>query len=108
MTVTLSKTHEDLLRLPVGASYTASREGAKVSVKMLRDTIIIEAECDSLVKQVEYLEEEVTRLQGYEMKVSEEELKTSCGFSLKWYFYGILTGIALLIIILIVIKLKIF
>ena len=52
---------EGLRPLPAGASYTGRKGGATVSARVLRDTLYIDATCDSLLQVVWEYERQDTR-----------------------------------------------
>ena len=125
--VTLTIATDSLRSLPAGASY--SERSGQASVKVSRkaatatepEYIYVYATCDSLLLQCERYERTirslhkdygeqlngmVTRLAEARQEVQEvkEKPPNVIGTALKWYFYGLLSGI--LVTIIIFIKLK--
>ena len=122
--VTLTIATDSLRNLPAGASY--SERSGQASVKVSRkaatatepEYIYVYATCDSLQLQCERYERQIRNLrseygerlnemQGYLSATSheQEEVKekppNAIGTALKWYFYGLLSGILATIIIFI-------
>ena len=125
--VTLTIATDSLRSLPAGASY--SERSGQASVKVSRkaatatepEYIYVYASCDSLQLQCERYERQIRNLHSqYDERLNEmqnrlsatshelEEVKekppNAIGTALKWYFYGLLSGI--LATIFIFIKLK--
>lgn len=50
--------------LPVGATYTDKNGRASVSMGLKGDTIYVTAACDSLAREVEYYETELSRIRS--------------------------------------------
>ena len=122
--VTLTITTDSLRSLPAGASY--SERSGQASVKVSRkaatatepEYIYVYASCDSLQLQCERYERQIRNLHSqYDERLNEmqnrlaatshelEEVKekppNAIGTALKWYFYGLLSGILATIIIFI-------
>ena len=120
--VTLTIATDSLRSLPAGASY--SERSGQASVKVSRkaatstepDYIYVYASCDSLQLQCERYERQIRNLHSqYDERLNEmqnrlaatshelEEVKekppNAIGTALKWYFYGLLSGILATIII---------
>ncbi len=120
--VTLTIATDSLRSLPAGASY--SERSGQASVKVSRkaatstepDYIYVYASCDSLQLQCERYESQIRNLHSqYDERLNEmqnrlaatshelEEVKekppNAIGTALKWYFYGLLSGILATIII---------
>ena len=125
--VTLTIATDSLRSLPAGASYSdrSGQASVKVSRKAATATeleyIYVYASCDSLQLQCERYERQIRNIHSqYDERLNEmqnrltatshelEEVKekppNAIGTSLKWYFYGLLSGI--LATIIIIIKLK--
>ena len=125
--VTLTIATDSLRSLPAGASY--SERSGQASVKVSRkaatatepEYIYVYATCDSLQLQCERYErqirnmrseygERLNEMQGrlsatsHELEEVKEKPPNVIGTALKWYFYGLLSG--LLATIIIFIKLK--
>lgn len=125
--VTLTIATDSLRSLPAGASY--SERSGQASVKVSRkaatatepEYIYVYASCDSLMLQCERYERQLRNLHSeYDERLNEmqnrlaatlhelEEVKekppNAIGTALKWYFFGLLSGI--LATIIIIIKLK--
>ena len=125
--VTLTIATDSLRSLPAGASY--SERSGQASVKVSRkaatatepEYIYVYATCDSLQLQCERYErqirnmrseygERLNEMQGrlsatsHELEEVKEKPPNVIGTALKWYFYGLLSGI--LVTIIIFIKLK--
>ena len=125
--VTLTIATDSLRSLPAGASY--SERSGQASVKVSRkaatatepEYIYVYASCDSLQLQCERYERQIRNLHSqYDERLNEmqnrlaatshelEEVKekppNAIGTALKWYFFGLLSGI--LATIIIIIKLK--
>ena len=125
--VTLTIATDSLRSLPAGASY--SERSGQASVKVSRkaatatepEYIYVYASCDSLMLQCERYERQIRNLHSeYSERLNEmqnrlaatlhelEEVKkkppNAIGTALKWYFFGLLSGI--LATIIIIIKLK--
>ena len=125
--VSLTIATDSLLSLPAGASY--SERSGQASVKVSRkaststepERIYIYASCDSLELQCERYERQIRNLHSqYEERLNEmqnrlaatshelEEVKekppNAIGTALKWFFYGLLSGILATIIIFIKLK----
>ena len=125
VTVTIVK--DSLLRLPEGASWTGRSGQANVNVQRRAATdgkpevIVVEATCDSIQLQCERYERQIRNLHSqYDERLNEmqnrlaatshelEEVKAkppnAIGTALKWFFYGLLSGILATIIIFIKLK----
>ena len=125
--VTLTIAADSLRRLPGGASYSerCGQASVKVSRKAATATepeyIYVYASCDSLMLQCERYERQIRNLRSEygerlnEMQgrlaatsQSQEEVKekppNAIGTALKWYFYGLLSGILATFIIFIKLK----
>lgn len=125
--VTLTIATDSLRSLPVGASY--SERSGQASVKVSRkaatatepEYIYVYASCDSLELQCERYERQIRNLhsqygerlnemQGrlsatsHELEEVKEKAPNAIGTELKWYFYGLLSGILATIIIFIKLK----
>ena len=125
--VTLTIATDSLRSLPVGASY--SERSGQASVKVSRkaatatepEYIYVYASCDSLQLQCERYERQIRNLhsqygerlnemQGrlsatsHELEEVKEKPPNAIGTELKWYFYGLLSGILTTIIIFIKLK----
>ena len=125
--VTLTIATDSLRSLPAGASY--SERSGQASVKVSRkaatatepEYIYVYASCDSLQLQCERYERQIRNLPSqYDERLNErqnrlaatshelEEVKekppNAIGTALKWYFYGLLSGILATIIIFIKLK----
>lgn len=125
--VTLTIATDSLRSLPAGASY--SERSGQASVKVSRkaatptepERIYVYASCDSLQLQCERYERQIRNLHSqYEERLNEmqnrlaatshelEEVKekppNAIGTALKWFFYGLLSGILATIIIFIKLK----
>ena len=125
--VTLTIATDSLRSLPAGASY--SERSGQASVKVSRkaatatepEYIYVYASCDSLQLQCERYERQIRNLHSqYDERLNEmqnrlaatshvlEEVKekppNAIGMALKWYFYGLLSGILATIIIFIKLK----
>ena len=125
--VTLTIATDSLRSLPAGASY--SERSGQASVKVSRkaatatepEYIYVYASCDSLQLQCERYERQIRNLHSqYDERLNEmqnrlaatshelEEVKekppNAIGTALKWYFYGLLSGILTTIIIFIQLK----
>lgn len=61
----------DLLALPAGASYHGKNGQAGVDVTSRGDTLVVTSTCDSLQRLVLWYEEELTRIRGDTVSVSE-------------------------------------
>ena len=122
--VTLTIATDSLRSLPAGASY--SERSGQASVKVSRkaatatepEYIYVYASCDSLQLQCERYERQIRNLHSqYDERLNEmqnrlaatshelEEVKekppNAIGTALKWFFYGLLSGILATIIIFI-------
>lgn len=125
--VTLTIATDSLRSLPVGASYSerSGQASVKVSHKAATATepeyIYVYASCDSLELQCERYERQIRNLhsqygerlnemQGrlsatsHELEEVKEKPPNAIGTELKWYFYGLLSGILATIIIFIKLK----
>ena len=125
--VTLTIAADSLRSLPAGASY--SERSGQASVKVSRkaatatdpETIYVYASCDSLQLQCERYERQIRNLhseygerlnemQGrlsatlHELEEVKEKPPNAIGTALKWFFYGLLSGILATIIIFIKLK----
>ena len=125
--VTLTIATDSLRSLPAGASY--SERSGQASVKVSRkaatatepEYIYVYASCDSLQLQCERYErqirnihsqygERLNEMQGrlsatsHELEEVKEKPPNAIGTALKWYFYGLLSGILTTIIIFIKLK----
>ena len=125
--VTLTIATDSLRSLPAGASY--SERSGQASVKVSRkaatatepEYIYVYATCDSLQLQCERYErqirnmrseygERLNEMQGrlsatsHELEEVKEKPPNVIGTALKWYFYGLLSGILATIIIFIKLK----
>ena len=125
--VTLTIATDSLRSLPAGASY--SERSGQASVKVSRkaatatepEYIYVYASCDSLQLQCERYERQIRNIHSqYDERLNEmqnrlaatshelEEVKekppNAIGTALKWYFYGLLSGILATIIIFIKLK----
>lgn len=125
--VTLTIATDSLRSLPAGASY--SERSGQASVKVSRkaatatepEYIYVYASCDSLELQCERYERQIRNLhsqygerlnemQGrlsatsHELEEVKEKPPNAIGTALKWYFYGLLSGILATIIIFIKLK----
>ena len=125
--VTLTIATDSLRSLPAGASY--SERSGQASVKVSRkaatatepEYIYVYASCDSLELQCERYERQIRNLhsqygerlnemQGrlsatsHELEEVKEKPPNAIGTELKWYFYGLLSGILATIIIFIKLK----
>ena len=125
--VTLTIATDSLRSLPAGASY--SERSGQASVKVSRkaatatepEYIYVYASCDSLQLQCERYErqirnmrseygERLNEMQGrlsatsHELEEVKEKPPNVIGTALKWYFYGLLSGILATIIIFIKLK----
>lgn len=115
---------ENLLNLPPGAVFTDRKGQATVQVKFVKDTvyvgkvqqikeyIYVTGTCDSLQRQCEYYENELTRIRGQSVQneqtdtVEQSQTAPSITFwgAFKWCSIGIIIGAILTIITLIIIK----
>ena len=120
--VTLTIATDSLRSLPAGASY--SERSGQASVKVSRkaatatepEYIYVYASCDSLQLQCERYERQIRNLHSqYDERLNEmqnrlaatshelEEVKekppNAIGTALKWFFYGLLSGITIIIFI---------
>jgi len=96
---------KNLLELPEGATFTNRNGRANVTVKTNRDTIHINAACDSLQTLVEYYENKISQTQSNASVYKTESIKdVSTGVSapFKQVSIGFMAGILLTIIILII------
>ena len=125
--VTLTIATDSLRSLPAGANY--SERSGQASVKVSRkaatatepEYIYVYASCDSLELQCERYERQIRNLhsqygerlnemQGrlsatsHELEEVKEKPPNAIGTELKWYFYGLLSGILATIIIFIKLK----
>ena len=125
--VTLTIATDSLRSLPVGASY--SERSGQASVKVSRkaatatdpEYIYVYASCDSLQLQCERYERQIRNLHSqygerqkemqnhmvatsHELDEVKEKPPNAIGTELKWYFYGLLSGILATIIIFIKLK----
>ena len=125
--VTLTIATDSLRSLPAGASY--SERSGQASVKVSRkaatatepEYIYVYASCDSLMLQCERYERQIRNIHSqYDERLNEmqnrlaatlhelEEVKekppNAIGTALKWYFFGLLSGILATIIIFIKLK----
>lgn len=125
--VTLTIATDSLRSLPAGASY--SERGGQASVKVSRkaatatepEYIYVYASCDSLELQCERYERQIRNLHSqygerlnemqnrlaatsHELEEVKEKPPNAIGTALKWYFYGLLSGILATIIIFIKLK----
>lgn len=125
--VTLTIATDSLRSLPAGASY--SERSGQASVKVSRkaatatepEYIYVYASCDSLQLQCERYERQIRNLHSqYDERLNEmqnrlaatshelEDVKenppNAIGTALKWFFYGLLSGILATIIIFIKLK----
>ena len=125
--VTLTIATDSLRRLPSGASY-AERSGQanlkvsrKAATEQAPEYIYVYASCDSIELQCERYERQirdlhsqygdrVNEMQGcfrstsYEPEDVKENPPNAIGTALKWYLYGLLSGIIVTIIIFIKLK----
>lgn len=69
--LTLEIPAADLLALPAGASYRGKNGQAGVDVTSRGDTLVVTATCDSLQRLVLWYEEELARIRGDTVSVSE-------------------------------------
>lgn len=125
--VSLTIATDSLHRLPLGASYSERNGQASVSVSRKAATatapeyIYVYASCDSLQLQCERYERQIRNLQSqygdrlnemhnrlaatsHELEEVKEKPPNAIGRALKWYFYGLLSGILATIIIFIKLK----
>lgn len=125
--VSLTIATDSLHRLPLGASYSERNGQASVSVSRKAATatapeyIYVYASCDSLQLQCERYERQIRNLQSqygdrlnemhnrlvatsHELEEVKEKPHNAIGRALKWYFYGLLSGILATIIIFIKLK----
>lgn len=86
---------DSLRRLPEGAAYTKKSGQATLTLKVKGDSIQGTASCDSLQQQVFRLEEQLHQARD-RLEQRETEIKPA-GNPLKYYLYGVLTGIILTI-----------
>ena len=125
--VTLTIATDSLRSLPAGASY--SERSGQASVKVSRkaatatepEYIYVYASCDSLMLQCERYERQIRNLHSeygerlnemqnhlaatmHELEEVKEKPPNAIGTALKWYFYGLLSGILATIIIFIKLK----
>lgn len=120
--VTLTIATDSLCSLPAGASY--SERSGQASVKVSRkaatatepEYIYVYASCDSLQLQCERYERQIRNLHSqygerlnemqkrlaatsHELEEVKEKPPNAIGRALKWYFYGLLSGILVNLII---------
>lgn len=125
--VTLTIATDSLRSLPAGASY--SERSGQASVKVSRkaatatepEYIYVYASCDSLQLQCERYERQIRNIHSqygerlnemlnrlaatsHELEEVKEKPPNAIGTALKWYFYGLLSGILTTIIIFIKLK----
>ena len=125
--VTLTIATDSLRSLPAGASY--SERSGQASVKVSRkaatatepEYIYVYASCDSLQLQCERYERQIRNLHSlygerlnemqnrlaatsHELEEVKENPPNAIGTALKWFFYGLLSGILATIIIFIKLK----
>ena len=125
--VTLTIATDSLRSLPAGASY--SERSGQASVKVSRkaatatepEYIYVYASCDSLQLQCERYERQIRNMRSeygerlnemegrlwatsHELEEVKEKPPNVIGTALKWYFYGLLSGILATIIIFIKLK----
>ena len=125
--VTLTIATDSLRSLPAGASY--SERSGQASVKVSRkaatatepEYIYVYASCDSLQLQCERYERQIRNLHSqyderlnemqnrlaatsHELELVKEKPPNAIGTALKWFFYGLLSGILATIIIFIKLK----
>lgn len=91
--------------LPMGATYSEKSGQASVKVVVKNDTIYIDAVCDSLFRQVERYEMELSRV--YSEKETEFEIKEKNTVFpvLKWLLIGVFLG-SIITLIFTIIKQK--
>ena len=123
--VKLTIATDSLLKLPVGAvwrehSGQASVEvGRKAATATEPERIVVYASCDSLLLQCERYERQMRNLRfvnsellsdvqssrsSSQKKEVNEKPPNAIGTALKWFFYGLLSGILATIIIFIKLK----
>jgi len=95
---------ENLRKLPEGANYNSHNGQARVLASLKGDTILITATCDSLQRLIWYYERELVDVYR-DMSYQTKETKPGVS-SLKAFLYGVATGIIILLIIFLLIKLK--
>lgn len=125
--VTLTIATDSLRSLPAGASY--SERSGQASVKVSRkaatatepEYIYVYASCDSLQLQCERYERQIRNIHSqygerlnemqnrlaatsHELEEVKEKPPNAIGTALKWYFYGLLSGILATFIIFIKLK----
>lgn len=93
---------DSLRKLPPGAAYEKKSGQATVKAAMKGSSVFVSATCDSLQNLVYQYEEELTRIRDQLEQYQQES--EPCESPFKWYLYGILTGVAGAIIILLFIK----
>lgn len=87
-----------------GESVSKKEGQANVDIIKKGDTIFVEASCDSLLLQINILEEELRKIKKVEDK-SKEEIKPPISRS-EWFFKGFGIGIFLIGVIWIVNKIR--
>jgi hypothetical protein len=90
---------KDIPLLPAGAVFSQKSGQASVSVKVVNDTIYVDAVCDSLMRLVESYEMELNRIHSEEEIRLKIEEKNPVQILFKWCLIGVLTGSVITIII---------
>lgn len=93
---------DSLRNLPEGAVYEKKSGQAGLKLSYKDGKILASATCDSLQQLVYKYEEELTRIRDQLEQYQKDSKPHESPF--KWYLYGVLTGIAGAIIILLFIK----
>jgi hypothetical protein len=89
----------DLPRLPVGSSYFQASGQARLSARLVNDTVYLEAVCDSLARQVEIYEAQLSRTRSETETRLKIEEKPSVQTAFKWSLIGVFIGSAITILI---------
>jgi hypothetical protein len=95
---------KDISNLPPGASYSDKSGQASVKVRVVNDTVFVDAVCDSLLRQVETYEMELNRMHNeVETRLKIEETN-NVQTAFKWCLIGVFAGSVITIVIYSIIK----
>lgn len=91
--------YDSLRELPEGAVFTAREGRATATLQKEGNRIVVYATCDSLAREVACYEEEIARLRMMDEQRSdsvraEKETARGSGGGWRWWWVGLLTGLA--------------
>ncbi len=91
----------NLRSLPEGASYSDKQGQANVKLKIVNDTVFVEASCDSLSLKCEKLERDIIRIRSDTESEIKEVRSNTFQMALQWCCIGFVAGIGLTVLLIV-------